>query len=594
MLRVLARRACQVAGVSTCSIYLRDSGGGRFRGRAIHNPVRPDALEWLRHSEAGIDADEFTRQIVESKRPVMITNAQRDPRPVRAAMREWGVNEMLGVPMVVDDEVVGLLYLDNRGEPHSYSDREQLALLAVANLGAIAMGHAGEAEREEEELRGLIRENRTLRQASAVQSELTQDVLEGGGIDELANSVAAMTGKPCAILDEDLEQLASGMAPGGSAAWSLGSHGLRSGHCARSATALEPGEHTVIEPFPADGVYRRLLMARGPAHPSGCFVTLAEHGSKLSTFDLMVAEHAAALVTSHSLAARPATGEPCEGELAARALARTARTVGIDVDRPQTVCLLRSAVGEAETPRRAELEAALLRSGPECASACAPYAGGMAVVLELETPARGANTAGWGKEVVDAALDRMTSGPHLRAAVSRADDGLDFARAMGECERMLDWTDGAPVGAWPRVIGGSDLGAARLLLSCSDGGALSRQAREILGGLLDGSPAEEKLLGTLRVFVHERRSIRSAAGELDVHENTVRYRLRRVYEITGLDVVSDPDDQLEAQMALLALDSAAAPTRRRARRRGRDLRAHADRLAPGHVEDLTVDEVRPG
>ena len=38
-----------------------------------------------------------------------------------------------------------------------------------------------------------------------------------------------------------------------------------------------------------------------------------------------------------------------------------------------------------------------------------------------------------------------------------------------------------------------------------------------------------------------------------MHENTVRYRLSRVREITGLDVAGDADDQLSVQVALLVL-----------------------------------------
>jgi hypothetical protein len=40
---------------------------------------------------------------------------------------------------------------------------------------------------------------------------------------------------------------------------------------------------------------------------------------------------------------------------------------------------------------------------------------------------------------------------------------------------------------------------------------------------------------------------------LGVHENTVRYRLSRIAEVTHLDVVMNGDDQLAVQMALLIL-----------------------------------------
>jgi DNA-binding PucR family transcriptional regulator len=40
---------------------------------------------------------------------------------------------------------------------------------------------------------------------------------------------------------------------------------------------------------------------------------------------------------------------------------------------------------------------------------------------------------------------------------------------------------------------------------------------------------------------------------LGVHENTVRKRLARVQDLTGLDVAADAGDQLSVQTALLVL-----------------------------------------
>jgi PucR-like helix-turn-helix protein len=48
-------------------------------------------------------------------------------------------------------------------------------------------------------------------------------------------------------------------------------------------------------------------------------------------------------------------------------------------------------------------------------------------------------------------------------------------------------------------------------------------------------------------------SIRRCALELGVHENTIRYRLARIEELTGLCVTHDPDAQLGARLSLLVL-----------------------------------------
>jgi hypothetical protein len=556
---VLARRACQIAGVRTCSVYLRDPGDRTFRGRAIHNPVRRDALEWLRHSEAGIHADGFTRQILETRAPVLIKNAQRDPRPVRTAMREWGIDEMLGVPMVVDEEVVGLLFLDNRGEPHTYSKREQISLLALANLGALAVRHAERADRDGAAFRELVRDTRMLRQATAVQSALTQRVLEGGGVDDVARAVATMTGKPCAVLNDELEQLAAAMAPGGEAAWSLGAHGMRSGHCARAASGLMAGGHTVVEPEPAAGVHRRLLMVRGPEHARGCLVVLAEHGSRLSGFDVIVAERAAALIALQCTVARPREWAAA-GDGGARgrdnrvpdSLERLARVHGIDAAEFSAVALLR---GDA-LPPAADFERALANGGASGSVLCVAREKGVVALFALDAP-DGRAVAAKAKRVVDRAVRALPDLGELRAAVAACAAEGDYTGAARECEALLAAKANPGHARLPvedeRVVDRHAVSAVSQLLAYCDPQGLERFARETLGKLLDGTRESRTMLATLNAFMETGRSVRRVARTLDVHENTVRYRLRRIAEITGLDVVGDPEDGFAAQAALRAL-----------------------------------------
>lgn len=558
VLHLVARRACQVAGVSTCSAYLRDRDGV-FRGRAIHNPVRADALNWLRRSQAGIDADEFTREIVESRLPVLITDAQHDPRPVRAAMREWGIRSMLGVPMIADDEVVGVLFLDNRGEPRSYTVDDKLKLLALANLGAIAVGFAQRAEAAESSARGLARRNRALERARAVEDELTRCVLEGGGIADIARRAADMTGKPCAVLDGELEPLAVGHAPGGLSAWSAG---MRSPRLVAAAESLGPSMHTLVEPQPAAGLYRRLLLVRGPQGGGDCFVVLAEHGGTLNAFDTLVAEHATALVALQLATARRTPGAgaqpPARAVADPEGLGRWAEAQGVDAESPHLVCLVRwrSADSGAAT-LLAELQTALDEAAPCGAPPCLAYGDGVAVLLPwlADTGAQAPSAPPW----LVAALEQLAAAGRVAAAVSGVSrSGGDCARAVAECERMLRWS-AKRGGEQPlQVVDRVSLGPAGLLLSCCDPDAMGAYARELLGDLDDGSRARSRQLETLRLFFERGRSIRAVAAALGVHENTVRYRLAKVRQATGLDVVADPTGQLAAQLALLAQEASGA------------------------------------
>ena len=95
-----------------------------------------------------------------------------------------------------------------------------------------------------------------------------------------------------------------------------------------------------------------------------------------------------------------------------------------------------------------------------------------------------------------------------------------------------------------------DLGTYRLLLGATDLDEAQGFSREALEGL-DAQPQgrRDEMLRTLDCYFGRNRSVSTAAEELSVHVNTVRYRLRRVRELTGLDPQS-AEDALTLEMAL--------------------------------------------
>jgi hypothetical protein len=85
--------------------------------------------------------------------------------------------------------------------------------------------------------------------------------------------------------------------------------------------------------------------------------------------------------------------------------------------------------------------------------------------------------------------------------------------------------------AWPdapRPVGADELLPERAL--GSDAEAVNILVTQVYEPLLAGSPA---LLDTLTTYLEQRSSLEATARMLFVHPNTVRYRLRRVTELTG-------------------------------------------------------------
>lgn len=135
------------------------------------------------------------------------------------------------------------------------------------------------------------------------------------------------------------------------------------------------------------------------------------------------------------------------------------------------------------------------------------------------------------------------------SAVTRADA---LQRSYRETREVVLCVDRFTRGG-DRVIAVDDLGPARLLVANGDVGAVRRYVDDVLGALLGGGPGSPDLLRTLQCFFDVGRSVRESAARLGIHENTVRLRLAKIHDLTGLDVAGGANDQLSAQTALLVL-----------------------------------------
>ena len=98
----------------------------------------------------------------------------------------------------------------------------------------------------------------------------------------------------------------------------------------------------------------------------------------------------------------------------------------------------------------------------------------------------------------------------------------------------------------------ADLGTYQLLLSLQDPQALRTFADSVLGPLdrYDEQHGGE-LVPCLRAFLERNARWETAAAELFVHRHTLRYRMRKVEELTGRDL-SSARDRMEFFLAMRA------------------------------------------
>jgi purine catabolism regulator len=102
----------------------------------------------------------------------------------------------------------------------------------------------------------------------------------------------------------------------------------------------------------------------------------------------------------------------------------------------------------------------------------------------------------------------------------------------------------------PEVACHADLGAFQLLLSLQDEDALLSYCRSVLGPLEQGEGEYgDELVRSLDAFIEHNGHWEKAANALYCHRHTLRYRIRRIEQLTGRDF-SSARDRIEFWLAL--------------------------------------------
>jgi purine catabolism regulator len=102
----------------------------------------------------------------------------------------------------------------------------------------------------------------------------------------------------------------------------------------------------------------------------------------------------------------------------------------------------------------------------------------------------------------------------------------------------------------PDVASHVDLGAFQLLLSLQDDDALLSYCRSVLGPLEQGEGEYgDELVRSLDAFIEHNGHWEKAANALFCHRHTLRYRIRRIEQLTGRDF-SSARDRIEFWLAL--------------------------------------------
>ncbi|MFI8369369.1 helix-turn-helix domain-containing protein [Streptomyces sp. NPDC085466] len=547
VLRAIVQRARALLGTEVAYLSLNDPAAGDTYMRVTEGSVSARFQQLRLGMGEGLGG-----LVAQTARPYVTDDYFDDERfqhtrTIDTAVRDEGLVAILGVPLTLGSQVIGVLFAADRRA--RVFEREQVALLgSFAAHAAVAIDTANLLAETRSALAELERANDIIRAHSAgieraaeVHDRLSELVLRGGGVHDVTEAVSEVLGGTV----EFTETTAGAVRR-------AGGHAVRDGDDWVAAVSAG-GEHL------------------------GALVLRGRPG--LDPVDLRTLERAA-LVTSLLLLARRSAGEAeqrVRGELLddlldapdrdRRLLRERAARLRTDSDAPHVVLAARvdraGRDGGTEPPGREGADRQRLSSAASHLAAtrrglASARDGGTVLLLPLGP---GEDAAELARQTA-AHLGGALREPVTVGASAPVRDPLDHpdrvAGAYQEARRCLD-----ALGLLHRAGEGAaaeDLGFLGLLLA--DGRDIGGFVERTIGQVVayDARRGTD-LLRTLDAYFACGMSPARTKDDLHVHVNTVAQRLERVGRLLGPDWQA-PSRALEIQLAL-RLHALAAPTARR-------------------------------
>jgi purine catabolism regulator len=395
-----------------------------------------------------------------------------------------------------------------------------------------------------------------LQRGIAIHKRLERLVLEERGLDEVVRALAAATGGTVSVLsargetiasksfrrrlpDEAIEHLREEVRRRGEA---LETHGSKN---------PETGEFLPDHPEIAGRSLALPVAIRGRGAPQAWLVAARDAGG-LGDFERLILQQAVTVVALELMRQRAmrdterrlagdVLAEALNGNLSEDEVAVRLRPFGVGDN--AAVLVFAGRDGGSAAPAEGDLDRHLADAG--VGALVAAHGGLLCAVIDAPDGLDPVALAGRARDVLAA------HGDDLRAAASRPAAVGSLRRSFHEARCALEAAALAN-GHSPQVASYRDLGAFQLLLSLQDDDALRLYCDSVLGPLEDASGEYgDELIRSLEAFIEQNGQWEKAARGLYCHRHTLRYRIRRVEQLTGRDL-SNARDRIEFWLALRA------------------------------------------
>jgi sugar diacid utilization regulator/GAF domain-containing protein len=473
--------------------------------------------------------------------------------------REEGIASALCTPNRAHGRTAGVLCAWRRRR-QAFEPAEVSLLAALADLAAMALDRASLLRAQRDATEDLARAHRDLEVRAdlaerqlGIWDELTGIALDERDLGATLLAVRRTTGGAAVLLDEQLDVIADEPAGSGKAVWEL----------AREPRRDQGNRHARSEVITvSEGTWLVTASVRTAASAFGhlCVLlhTVPTRGTTLTVEQAArVCALQVARIEAEGAAIRKLQAEflwdlleqrvPDEADALFRA-----RQLERHFALPARVALVSVPGIEWQAKAEGWSTEQLIRTRTATAQALANIAGGAALVagrandFAVVAPAEGGSSAAarrLGEEALGVVVGER---PGARVGVSGPVHTMgDFPDAYRQAQFAL--TTGDRPGA---VTVFEELGVMRFLLTGSNRAELDSFAAQVLRPLIDHDQTHGgELLKTLEAYLAAACNVRKAAELLFVHYKTVHNRLRRISELTSLDLDSQ-EHRFNAHLAL--------------------------------------------
>ena len=519
VLAAVVRLLTDASAAHACFVYLLEDGGERLVLRAASDPYshlagqvsleRGEGLAWwaVERREAA-----FIRE-----------GAHRDPRfKFVGGIDEELFQSLVSVPMLDrDGQPIGTITLHTEA-PREFSQSEVEFLASSGALVAGAVENArlyAEARRRVGELEHLAELSEeaasaaTLEELLPVVAERTRGLL--GASSCLLYLVAAGEAELRLRCASPVDALAGARQTIGLS--ELGPELARSGR-----------RSTVAVPLVSNDDLLGLLIAEGSDAVDLARAAANQIGVAIKKIEVIEELLEKNLIRDffEQLASRHASGS----------LGPRAERLGCDLDRPHVVLIAAAADERLERRLKGAFPGSLIDRHADALRALLPIGSGGNARLIAE---------------VRRLHEALGDGPPLGlsnpcAGVASYAGGFEEARYALVGATVLQQR--------PTVVGYEDLGVYQYLLRMAiDPGMRDSQRDSLTRLLVYDQEHSTSLLDTLEQFMLRRGSISATSEALFIHPNTLRQRLRRIAELTGIDLARDDWLMVELALKLLKL-----------------------------------------